>query len=151
MSIGTSFRLAPMSRPILILTVGLLALPVILATSAWLERALLAPALILVGVYAWVWLRFRPTRFVVHAEMLEVMWPLKRRVLRRSEIVAIHVIDGRTGAVLTQVDFLESNPYGPNQQTPPLSSYFELMDRLMPSVLGTMSSQKVKGTRFLLQ
>jgi hypothetical protein len=84
-----------MSRLILILTVGLFALPVMLLASAVFQRAFLAPALILIGIYAWVWLRFRPTRFIVHAEMLEVVWPLKRRVLPRSEIVAIHVIHGR--------------------------------------------------------
>ena len=39
--------------------------------------------------------------------------------------------------------------YNANQATPALSSYFELMDRLIPSFLSTLSSQKVKGTRFL--
>ena len=41
--------------------------------------------------------------------------------------------------------------YSANNETPALSSYFELMDRVIPSFLGTLSSQKVKGTRFLLQ
>ena len=35
--------------------------------------------------------------------------------------------------------------------TPALSSYFELMDRLIPNFLSTLSSQKIKGTRVLLQ
>jgi hypothetical protein len=73
--------------------------------------------------------------------------PLKGFELRPQFIF----IDGRDGSRIHSVSFTESNTYGPNQQTPPLSSYFELMDRLIPSVLGTMSSQKVKGTRFLLQ
>jgi hypothetical protein len=41
--------------------------------------------------------------------------------------------------------------YSANQSTPALSSYFELMDRLIPSFLSTLSSQKIKGTRILLQ
>ena len=75
-SVGTSFRLAPMSRLILILTVGLWALPIALLASAVFQPARAAPALLLVAIYAWAWLRFRPTRFVVHPATLEVVWPL---------------------------------------------------------------------------
>jgi hypothetical protein len=60
-------------------------------------------------------------------------------------------IDGRSGAVLYQETFREEIMYGSNQQTPALSSYFELMDRVVPSFLGVLSSQKIKGTRYLLQ
>jgi hypothetical protein len=60
-------------------------------------------------------------------------------------------IDGRTGIPISTQNFSENQFYSPNQQTPALSSYFELMDRLIPSFLATLSSQKVKGTRFLLQ
>ena len=34
---------------------------------------------------------------------------------------------------------------------PPLSSYFELMDRLVPNFLSALSSQKVRGLRVLLK
>jgi hypothetical protein len=60
-------------------------------------------------------------------------------------------IDGRTGATLHSQTFGEQVLYSANQATPALSSYFELMDRLIPSFLSTLSSQKVKGTRILLQ
>ena len=60
-------------------------------------------------------------------------------------------IDGRTGATLHSETFREEVLYNANQTTPALSSYFELMDRLLPSFLGTLSSQKIKGTRVLLQ
>jgi hypothetical protein len=60
-------------------------------------------------------------------------------------------IDGRTGTTLYSESFSEEVLYNANQTTPPLSSYFELMDRLIPSFLNTLSSQKVKGTRVLLQ
>jgi hypothetical protein len=60
-------------------------------------------------------------------------------------------IDGRTGATLHSENFREEVLYNANQTTPALSSYFELMDRLLPSFLSTLSSQKIKGTRVLLQ
>jgi hypothetical protein len=60
-------------------------------------------------------------------------------------------IDGRTGAVLHSETFREEVLYNPNQDTPALSSYFELMDRLIPGFLGTLSSQKIRGTRTLLK
>ena len=59
-------------------------------------------------------------------------------------------IDGRTGTVLHSERFAEEILYNANQTTPALSSYFELMDRLIPSFLNTLSSQKIKGTRILL-
>jgi hypothetical protein len=60
-------------------------------------------------------------------------------------------IDGRDGTVIHSETFREEILYNANNETPALSSYFELMDRLIPSFLGTLSSQKVKGTRFLIQ
>lgn len=60
-------------------------------------------------------------------------------------------IDGRTGAQLYSEAFREEILYNPNQSTPALSSYFELMERLMPSFLNTLSSQKIRGTRVLLK
>ena len=60
-------------------------------------------------------------------------------------------IDGRTGTVLHSENFREEILYNANQTSPALSSYFELMDRLIPSFLSTLSSQKIKGTRILLQ
>jgi len=60
-------------------------------------------------------------------------------------------IDGRTGSLMYSQRFAEEILYNANQTTPALSSYFELMDRLIPSFLNTLSSQKIKGTRVLLQ
>jgi hypothetical protein len=60
-------------------------------------------------------------------------------------------IDGRTGATLHSETFREEILYNANQTTPALSSYFELMDRLIPSFLSTLSSQKIRGTRVLLK
>jgi hypothetical protein len=60
-------------------------------------------------------------------------------------------IDGRTGATMYSETFREEILYNAQQNTPALSSYFELMDRLIPSFLSTLSSQKIRGTRVLLK
>jgi hypothetical protein len=59
-------------------------------------------------------------------------------------------IDGRTGATMHSESYREEILYNSQQNTPALSSYFELMDRLVPNFLTALSSQKVKGTRVLL-
>ena len=60
-------------------------------------------------------------------------------------------IDGRTGAILYSENFREEILYNAQQNTPALSSYFELMDKLIPFFLNTLSTQKVRGTRVLLK
>jgi len=93
-STETSFRLAPMSPLILILTFALLALPLVFLINAVFGKSLfLVPALLVIAIYSWVWLRFRPTRFVVRPGVLEVIWPLKRRHIRREEISGVRHID----------------------------------------------------------
>ena len=59
-------------------------------------------------------------------------------------------IDGRSGATMYSESYREEILYNVQQTTPALSSYFELMDRLVPNFLSTLSSQKIKGTRILL-
>ena len=60
-------------------------------------------------------------------------------------------IDGRTGAQMYAESYREEILYNAQQQTPALSSYFELMDRLVPNFLSALSSQKIRGTRVLLK
>jgi hypothetical protein len=60
-------------------------------------------------------------------------------------------IDGRTGATLYREQYREEILYNAQQNTPALSSYFELMDRLVPNFLSALSSQKIRGTRVLLK
>jgi hypothetical protein len=92
-----SFRLASMCRLILGLTLMLLALPVIFLVAAMSSLSVLAgPALLLVALYAWVWLRLRPIRFVVHPGHLEVIWPLKRHRIPRDSISSVRLIDRAT-------------------------------------------------------
>jgi hypothetical protein len=59
-------------------------------------------------------------------------------------------IDGRTGAQLYSEGFYEESLFADTQNTPALSSYFELMDKLLPSFLNTLSTQRIQGTRILL-
>jgi hypothetical protein len=60
-------------------------------------------------------------------------------------------IDGRTGAQLYSEAFHEESLYPTTQSTPALSSYFELMDKLLPAFLNTLSTQRIRGTRILLK
>ena len=50
-------------------------------------------ALLLLAIDAWIWLRFRPSRFTVAENGLTVTWPLKRRLVPRESIVSARVID----------------------------------------------------------
>jgi hypothetical protein len=90
------FALAPMSPFIRGLTLFLLALP-----AAFIGTALLGPASVLLpagtvlfALYAWVWLRFRPTRFVVSPDGIDVYWPLKHRRIARSSIRSVRRLNG---------------------------------------------------------
>jgi hypothetical protein len=60
-------------------------------------------------------------------------------------------IDGRTGATMYSESYKEEILYNAQQNMPALSSYFELMDRLVPSFLSALSSQKIRGSRVLLK
>lgn len=60
-------------------------------------------------------------------------------------------IDGRSGATMYSESYREEVLYNAQQSTPALSSYFELMDRLVPNFLTTLSSQKIRGSRVLLK
>jgi Bacterial PH domain len=89
-----TFRIAPMSNIIRALTVLLLVIPVGLAIGAAAGvRVLLIPLALIVAIYAWVWLRFRPGAFVIHPGFVEIAWPLKRRTIPRSSIVSCRIVD----------------------------------------------------------
>jgi hypothetical protein len=79
--------------------------------------------------------------------------PLRTYLERRGFILRpkFVFIDGRTGATMYSESYREEILYNAQQQTPALSSYFELMDRLVPNFLTALSSQKIKGTRVLLK
>jgi hypothetical protein len=76
----------------------------------------------------------------------------RRFVARRgySLSVEFQFIDGRTGQMLHKEKFTEEVLYSEEHKVSALSAYFELMDRLLPNVLGVISTQRIRGTRFLL-
>jgi hypothetical protein len=60
-------------------------------------------------------------------------------------------VDSKTGEVLHKERFSEEVLYSEDQRVSALSSYFELMDRLLPNFLGVITPQKIRGTRVLLR
>jgi hypothetical protein len=62
-----------------------------------------------------------------------------------------YFIDGETGRTIHRERFTEEVIYGRDEQTSALSSYFELMDRLLPNFLSILSPQTFRGTRILLK
>ena len=60
-------------------------------------------------------------------------------------------IDGRTGTRIYSESFREERLYPSQQNVPALSSYFELMDDVIPRFLNVLSTQRVRGTRVLLK
>ena len=82
-----------MSPIILAITVLLLTLPVLFLMAILLGAHFhIAPGLLVISIYAWIWLRFRPTHFVVHDQSLEIIWPLKRRAISRAGISGVRLL-----------------------------------------------------------
>jgi len=79
--------------------------------------------------------------------------PVRMWMERKGFILAPRFIfiDGRTGTVLHSEALRDERLYPTQQNTPPLSAYFEMMDGIVPSFLGTLSTQKIRGTRILLR
>lgn len=79
--------------------------------------------------------------------------PVRTYMERKGFIIApkFIFIDGRTGTTLHSETIREEILYNAQQNTPALSSYFELMDKIIPTFLGTLSTQKIRGTRVLLR
>ena len=53
----------------------------------------IAPCFVVTAIYLWIWLRFRPTCFVLHERTLEVIWPLKHQDIPRDTIVAVQLLN----------------------------------------------------------
>jgi hypothetical protein len=92
--VSVRFGLAPMCPFLRRLTIVLLLLPVVFVVAGVAgPHALLLAALVLLLTYGWIWSRFRPTTFVVHADSLEVIWPLKRVRIPRDGISSVRQVD----------------------------------------------------------
>jgi hypothetical protein len=83
-----------MSPVVLTVTLVLLALPIGFFVAAMAgARFHIAPPFIVVTIYLWIWLRFRPSHFVVHDQSLEVIWPYKHREIARDSISNVRLLD----------------------------------------------------------
>jgi hypothetical protein len=92
---GERFPLAPMSRPIRIVTGVLLAIPPAFAALALALGAPLAlPAALVAGLYAAVWLGARPAAFELDAGALHVRFPLWTRSLPARSLASARVVEG---------------------------------------------------------
>jgi hypothetical protein len=80
-----------------------------------------------------------------------------RSVLQYSDLTGYALtptfvfVDGRTGDELYSETYYEETLYPAGQNTPALSSYFEMMDKVLPSFLNTLSTQRIRGSRTLLK
>jgi hypothetical protein len=92
-----SFRLAPMSALMWILTVPLLGLPFLFLWFGRLDptAVMLGVAWFLIALYASVWLFWRPSRFQVARGTVRVVFPLRRKVFHG--ITRAHFIEEATG------------------------------------------------------
>ena len=63
----------------------------------------------------------------------------------------LYFIDSSTGQTIHRERFTEEVIYGREEQVSALSSYFELMDRLLPNFLSILTPQTFRGTRILLK
>jgi hypothetical protein len=91
------FPLAPMSTDIRILTGIALALPLALVLGGILGRGpargiLLAATILVLVLYASVWLLWRPTAFDVGGAGLRIRWPLRSREIPAREIAEVAVL-----------------------------------------------------------
>jgi len=80
--------------------------------------------------------------------------PVREYMERKGFILNMKLIfiDGRSGAQMQGGETLrEERLYNQNDNTPALSSYFELMDEIVPRFLNTLSTQKVRGSRVLIK
>jgi hypothetical protein len=91
------FPLAPMSVDIRVLTGIVLALPLVLAAGGALGRGpargiLLVITVLVLLLYASVWLLWRPTAFEVDSAGLRILWPLRARRIPAREIAGADLV-----------------------------------------------------------
>jgi hypothetical protein len=88
------FRLAPMSGLIAVLTAVFLATPLVMAAAVLLGApaalAFVAAAIALTDVATY--LAMRPLGFVLEADALEIVWPVRRRRIPWSDVTGASLI-----------------------------------------------------------
>ena len=97
---------------------------------------------------------FQPDERVVRSAQGQPSLVRSSRFMERKGYVLsadFYFIDSKTGELLHKERFSEEVLYAEDQRISPLSSYFELMDRLLPNFLGVLTPQRILGTRVLLR
>jgi hypothetical protein len=97
---------------------------------------------------------FQPDERVVRGASGQPSLVRSSRFMERKGYVLtadFYFIDSKTGELLHKEKFSEEVLYAEDQRISPLSSYFELMDRLLPNFLGVLTPQRIRGTRVLLR
>ena len=88
---GLAFRLAEMSPSVRTRTICLLAVPLVCA-SAVRGPVGVHVALYVSGIYATVWLFFRPRGFVLEPDGMRLAWPLRMKVIPYRQIKDVRLL-----------------------------------------------------------
>ena len=93
-----SFKLAPMSPLIKGFTIALWLLPLILSIFALVFRqwAIMFVVLFMIIIYGSVWLWFRPSRFVVANNYIDIIFPGWRRSIPIEDVYDICIMNQQT-------------------------------------------------------
>ena len=75
--------------------VGVLTALVLLLPLVLLLRGLPALAAFVGLLCLWTWVWMRPTRFELHRESFDIVWPLRRWRIPRSSVTAVRCLDAR--------------------------------------------------------
>lgn len=88
------FALAPMSPLFRWLSAALLAIPVVfVALGLFADVPVLGPVgLLMAALFAWIWLRWRPSGFEVSDDGLTLRFPMGRRQLPARDIASVRVM-----------------------------------------------------------
>ena len=81
-----SFKLAPMSLVIRLMTFALLPIPLVFLLAGRSNPFLFPAGIFLVVIYAWTWLWFRPLVFRVEPQGLRIEWPLRSKLVPGKDI-----------------------------------------------------------------
>lgn len=105
MALLGSFRLAPMSNMIRVITIGFLVLPSIFAVIGLVQRSwpFGVASLFLVVIFGAVWLWCRPLRFDIYPKYLKIVFPLWSRTITLGTVSEIALL--RLGAFHYQFGF----------------------------------------------
>lgn len=96
-SVSKFYALAPMCRPIAVMTAFVLALPIVFGIVAikvgWPHS--IAPfglcVVFIIACFA-VWTWFRPKQFIVSHDFLTIQWPMRNKSWKKSDVLSAKII-----------------------------------------------------------